>query len=170
MDILLLEPFDPTNTDGDTLAAGTEYNWSEFELEYQSDARKRLNFGLETGYGGFFNGTRFNFSSQVSYRFQPYGSLSLNMSYDNLQFPEPYKDTDFLLVGIKADITFTKSLFFTAFLQYNEQMDNFNTNIRFQWRYRPVSDLFIVYSDNYLPYGMKTKNRSLVIKLSYWFN
>jgi hypothetical protein len=170
LNILLLEPFDPTNTDGDTLAAGTEYNWSEFELEYQSDARKRLNFGLETGYGGFFNGTRFNFSSQISYRFQPYGSLSLNMSYDNLQFPEPYKDTDFLLVGIKADITFTKSLFLTAFLQYNEQMDNFNTNIRFQWRYRPVSDLFIVYSDNYLPYGMKTKNRSLVIKLSYWFN
>jgi len=168
--ILLLEAFDPTNTDGDTLAAGTEYNWSELEVEYQSDARKRLNFALETGYGGFFNGTRYNFTGQISYRFQPYGSLSFDMSYDNLQFPEPFKDVDFLLVGLKADITFTTKLFLTAYLQYNEQMDNFNTNIRFQWRYKPVSDLFIVYSDNYLPYGMQTKNRSLVIKLSYWFN
>lgn len=172
LDIVLLEPFDPTNTDGVPLPAGSQYNWSEFEVEYLSDSRKRLNFGMETGYGGYYNGTRFNFSSKLSYRFQPFGSLSVNMSYDNLQFPEsdPQKDTDFLLVGLKADITFSKSIFLTAFLQYNEQMDNFNTNIRFQWRYLPVSDLFIVYSDNYDPIGIHPKNKSLVVKLSYWFN
>ncbi len=168
--ILLLEPFDPTNSGGDTLAAGTDYDWNSSEVKYQSDARKKFNYSFGASYGGYFNGSRLNISGQITYRFQPYGSISLNMTYDNLQFPEPYKDADFLLVGLKADVTFTNKLFLTTFLQYNEQMDNFNTNIRLQWRYKPVSDLFIVFSDNYIPNGLNVKTRSVVVKLSYWFN
>ncbi|RLD36343.1 MAG: hydrolase [Bacteroidetes bacterium] len=168
--ILLLEPFDPTNSGGDTLAAGTDYDWNSSEVKYQSDARKKFNYSFGASYGGYFNGSRLNLSGQINYRFQPYGSISLNMTYDNLQFPEPYKDADFLLVGFKADVTFTNKLFLTTFLQYNEQMDNFNTNIRLQWRYKPVSNLFIVFSDNYIPNGLNVKTRSVVVKLSYWFN
>jgi hypothetical protein len=73
------------------------------------------------------------------------------------------------LVGPRLDVTMTNKLFFTAFAQYNEQMDNFNLNTRFQWRYRPASDFFIVYTDNYFPGGL-ARNRSLVIKLTYWWN
>jgi hypothetical protein len=29
--------------------------------------------------------------------------------------------------------------------------------------------LFIVVTDNYLPYGMAVRNRAIVIKLNYWF-
>ncbi len=168
--VRLLEPFDPTNSNSTVLAAGSEYEWSSFEAEYESDKRKKLGYSIETGYGGFFNGTRFNFSSQLSYRFQPYGAISLNMTYDDLHFPEPYKDVNFLLAGLKTDITFTNKLFLTSFFQYNEQRDNFNTNIRLQWRYKPVSDIFIVYTENYLPNGLNAKNRFLVVKFSYWFN
>ena len=32
---------------------------------------------------------------------------------------------------------------------HNNQINNMNINTRFQWRYAPVSDLFIVYTDNY---------------------
>ena len=55
-------------------------------------------------------------------------------------------------------------------MQYNDQLDNFNTNVRFQWRYAPVSDLFIVYTDNYDTLLGTTRNRALVAKLSYWLN
>ena len=64
----------------------------------------------------------------------------------------------------------TNKLFFTTFAQYNEQLDNINLNTRFQWRYKPASDLFIVYTDNYLPDTFGVKNRSLVVKLTYWWN
>lgn len=168
--IKLLDPFDPTNTSQKELEAGSEYNWQIVELEYQSDARKLLNYNVEIGYGGFFNGNRLNISGSINYRFQPYGSISFNYSYNNLKFPEPFTDVDFFLIGPKLDITFTNKLFLTAYVQYNEQIDNINTNIRFQWRYLPVSDLFIVYSENYFPYNVNVKNRALVAKFSYWFN
>ena len=76
------------------------------------------------------------------------------------------------------DLTLSRSVFFTSYLQYNSQYKNVNINTRFQWRFKPVSDLFIVYTDNYFysfenagPYSNFTpKNRAFVIKLTYWFN
>ena len=50
------------------------------------------------------------------------------------------------------------------------KIENLNVNIRFQWRYAPVSDLFIVYTGNSDTTGLITKNRALVIKMSYYFN
>ncbi len=45
-----------------------------------------------------------------------------------------------------------------------------NLNTRLQWRFQPASDLFIVYTDNYLPAPFEVKNRALVVKLTYWWN
>jgi 6,7-dimethyl-8-ribityllumazine synthase len=55
-------------------------------------------------------------------------------------------------------------------VQYNEQVNNTNVNIRLQWRYKPVSDLFIVYTDNYFADRRDVRNRALVLKLTYWWN
>lgn len=168
--IRLLTPFDPTNSEGYFLDAGEMFSWNNVALSYQSDARKLLNYNVIVGYGGFFNGERFSLEGELNFRFQPYGSIAVNLAYNDLQFPAPYEDVDFFLIGPKLDITFTNALFLTAFVQYNEQIDNLNTNIRLQWRYQPVSDLFIVYSDNYFPAPWNIKNRALVAKVSYWFN
>lgn len=84
--------------------------------------------------------------------------------------PQPWERTGFWLVGTKMDVTLTDKVFFTTYVQYNEQADNLNINARFQWRYKPVSDFFLVYSDNYFPESMNSKKRALVLKVSYWFN
>lgn len=168
--IRLLDPFDPTNAGGDTLPAGAEYTWNRVEFKYLSDARKLFNYNFEAGYGGFFNADLFSIKGALNYRFQPYGSIAINFAYNNLAFPDSSRNVDFFLIGPKLDLTFTTNLFLTVFVQYNEQADNINTNIRLQWRYQPVSDLFIVYSDNYFPSPWNVRNRAMVAKVSYWFN
>ena len=55
-------------------------------------------------------------------------------------------------------------------MQINNQTDNTLLNTRLQWRYAPVSDLFVVYQENYFPGSLRSKNRALVVKLSYWLN
>jgi hypothetical protein len=107
---------------------------------------------------------------ELYYRVQPYGSLAIITTYNKLSMPAPYKSAQFLLIGPKLDLTFTDKLFFTSFVQYNNQIDNLNFNLRFQWRFAPVSDLFIVYTENSSPSDYRIKNRGLVLKLSYWFN
>lgn len=167
--VKLLNPFDPTNTGGDTLATGSRYHWFEYGADYISKPQSLFTFSASMQYGGYYNGQRFRLTTEAGYRFQPYVKLSLRSTYNDIVLPEPMKNAQLWLVGPRVDVTMTNKLFFTAFAQYNEQQDNFNLNTRFQWRYRPASDLFIVYTDNYIPGGM-VKSRSLVLKLTYWWN
>jgi hypothetical protein len=168
--VKLQAPFDPTNTGGDSLAAGSEFRWKEIAASYISDIRKLFNYKLSTRYGGFYNGTRLSLNGELNYRVQPYGSLAVMATYHQIILPEPYNSAELVLIGPRLDITFTDKLFLTTFAQYNNQIDNFNVNIRFQWRFAPVSDFYIVYTENAYPDDFRTKNRGLVAKLSYWFN
>lgn len=181
--IRLLSPFDPTNTGGLKLAAGEDFNWNEFGATFTSDNRKMLNFVLTARYGGYYNGNRLTLSGDINYRVQPYGSLALSTTYYDISLPSPYTSAKLLLIGPRFDFTFTDKLFLTSFIQYNNQIDNLNLNLRFQWRFAPVSDLFIVYTQNSFAPDMfgiynvnsaqeefQVKNRGLVVKLSYWFN
>jgi hypothetical protein len=168
--IRLLSPYDPTNTGGDSLMAGDEFRWTDYGVTFTSDIRKPLNVILGSRYGGYFNGTKFTFNAEIDYRYQPYASISLVGSYNNIELPFPYNSAKLFLIGPRLDFTFTNKIFFTAFVQYNNQIDNLNYNFRFQWRYAPVSDLFLVYTENALPGNYTVKNRGFIIKLSYWFN
>ena len=129
-----------------------------------------FNFILNGGYGSYYNGTKSTLGASINYRAQPYGSISIVASYNNISLPEPYNSANLFLIGPRLDLTFTDKLFLTSFVQYNNQIDNLNINIRFQWRFAPVSDLFIVYTENSFPGDYTIKNRGLVLKLSYWFN
>jgi len=166
----LLADFDPTNTNGLKLKAYTDYTYYSFNGTLTTDFRKKLAAKLQTRSGEYFNGTRLNLDGEVTYRIQPYGSISSVFSFNHLRFPSPYKSTDLILVGPKIDLTFSRSVFLSALIQYNNQINNINTNIRFQWRFAPVSDLFLVYTDNYFADSFISKGSALVLKATYWLN
>jgi Domain of unknown function (DUF5916)/Carbohydrate family 9 binding domain-like len=168
--VKLQAPFDPTNTDGMMLPTGTSYHWNEISASYTSDTRRLFNFLLSSRYGGYYNGTKLNVYGEFYYRVQPYSSLAIIANFNKIDLPVPYKSVNLFLIGPKLDLTFTNTLFLTTYVQYNNQIDNINVNIRFQWRYAPVSDLFIVYTDNSYPEGLRSKSRGLAVKISYWFN
>ena len=168
--VYLFSSFDPTNTDGIELAEGTDYIYNLIIARFTSDFRKKLSVKLSTRSGGYFNGSRLNLDGSLIYRIQPYGSISLDFSLNRIRLPEPYNDGDLVLIGPRFDFTFTKRLFWTTFVQYNNQIDNVNINSRLQWRFRPVSDLFVVYTDNYFPDTFNSKGRALVVKCTYWLN
>ena len=168
--VKLDKPYDPTNTGGVKLPSGDEFSWKTARISFTSDIRKLFNYSLNTAFGGYYTGTRLNLSGAMNYRVQPYGSIGLTMNYNNIQLPLPFNSAGLLLVGPSVDITFTDKLFLTTFVQYNNQIDNLNTNVRFQWHFAPASDLYIVYTANSYTENFTNKNRGLVVKLSYWFN
>jgi hypothetical protein len=169
--VKLLRPFDPTNSGLDTLATGSEHHWLAYGFDYFSKPQQLLTYTLSGRYGGYYaNGTRFNLIGEVGYRFQPFVSLAISGNYNQIDLPQPWGRRDFWLIGPRIDVTLTNKVFFTAFAQYNEQQNNVNLNTRFQWRYKPASDLFIVYTDNYFPETFNVRNRALVLKFTYWWN
>jgi hypothetical protein len=166
----LTSDFDPTNSGGEKLKANTSYNYLSFICSLTTDQRKKVGARLNSRAGQYFNGSRINLDAEVNYRIQPHGSISSVFSYNRLRFPQPYTSRDLILIGPKIDLTFTRSLFLSTLIQYNNQINNINMNVRFQWRFAPASDLFIVYTDNYYADLYKSKGSALVLKATYWFN
>lgn len=166
----LQENFDPTHISDTYLNQGTRYNFGGAFVNYTSTTKTLFNWTAEAAKGTFYNGNIQYVLGTLVYRFQPYVNLSMNFNYTEISLPQPFSTAKFWLLGPKMDVTFTDKIFWTTFVQYNEQMNNMNINMRFQWRYQPVSDLFIVYTDNYIPGSWTSRNRALVLKLTYWLN
>lgn len=174
--------FDPSGSGGKQLPAGSDYDYNVAGLIYSSDARRLFNFSTVTEYGTYYNGTRFDGSISFGYRAQPWGNFSLSLNQYIIELPEPYSDANWTLIGPKIDLSLTKEFFWTTYVQYNAQQSNLNINSRFQWRFRPLSDIYIVYTDNYFATSnfrelndlrfnvMGKRNRALVVKLIYWIN
>ncbi len=169
--VQLLQPFDPTNSSKDTLARFSKHYWTAFGADFTSKPQSVFTYIFSGRYGGYYaNGKRFIFLTELGYRFQPYLNISLAANYNDIQLPNPWNHVSFLLIGPRIDVTLSNRIFLTGYLQYNEQTENMNVNFRFQWRYKPASDLFLVYTDNYFPENFSVRNRALVLKINYWWN
>ena len=173
--IRLLDEFDPSRTDLTPFAAGDEFTYMDAEVQFDSDRRRKF-FALGTLTAGqYFNGSRFSIACSLNYRIQPLGVISAVINANQIQLEMPdtgeKENVSLYLFGPRLDLTFSRSLFFTTLVQYNSQLNNINVNARLQWRFKPVSDFFLVYTDNYLTgTGLKVRNRAVVAKLTYWLN
>jgi hypothetical protein len=162
--------FDPTHISDTYLPAGSKYNFGGGFINYMSTRKTLFNWKTEAAKGTFYSGNIQYILGELGYRVQPYINMSVNFNYTDMDLGGSFEHTKLWLVGPKVDVTFTENLFWSTFVQYNEQIDNMNINMRLQWRYQPVSDIFVVYTDNYIPGSWNSRNRALVLKMAYWLN
>ncbi|WP_346858852.1 DUF5916 domain-containing protein [uncultured Draconibacterium sp.] len=166
----LQNDFDPTHQGENFLPAGSSYNYGGTYVAYNSTRKTMFNWQAEAAKGKFYSGKLQYIQGEIGYRFQPYVNLSMNFNYTDMDLGGAFDRTQFFLVGPKVDITFTDKIFWSTFVQYNEQIQNLNINSRFQWRYQPVSDIYLVYTDNYFTGNWNGRNRAIVLKMTYWLN
>ena len=167
----LTEDFEPTGKDDAIALPGNlGYHYNSLDFEYRSDSRKIFAYSAETEIGRFFNGKRFSVQGRMTYRFQPKVFISLLFDYNKIELPQPYSSADLWLLSPKIDITFNKSLFWSTLVQYSTQQDNLGFNSRLQWRLAPLSDLYLVYNDNYFVDSFAPRSRSINLKFTYWLN
>ena len=164
--------FDPTRTKGSVpLPANNFYSYTDYEMAYSSPDKDLFNFRTEIQIGDFFNGKKFSLNNEFKFRVQPYFNTSLKINYDSIELPEPYNSKDIWLISPKFQFTFNKKTFWTTYVQYTNQSENLGINSRLQWRFAPLSDLYLVYNDNYFTTGsIKPQYRSINLKLTYWIN
>jgi len=169
--IEILKPFDPTNTGKDSLAVGSKHNFTTVGLDVISKPQVLFTYLFSFRYGGYYSkGNLFTATSELGYRIQPYCSIALSSAYYMLNLPNPWGNNAYLLVGPKIDLTLTNRFFYTTYIQYNQQQNNLNLNMRLQWRYKPASDLFLVYSNNYYATPFVSTNNAFILKFTYWWN
>ena len=167
----LTDEFSPTRQDDATpLPANSEYDYTSIRFQFQSDRRKLFSYNIQTDIGEFFNGTKSSFETRLSFRVQPKLNVGLNSNIDRIDLPEDFGNATIVLISPRIDYTFNRSLFWSTLIQYSNQRDNLGINSRLQWRFAPLSDLFLVYNDNYFVNQWGPRSRSINLKLTYWLN
>jgi len=169
--IELLTDFDPLRTQIAKLTAGIKHEWNSFTFSYDAKPQNRFTYSAELITGGYYdNGKRNAFLGEFGYRFQPYLELSSLVNYNKIELPAPWNTNSFWLLGIKSNLTLTNKIFFSNLFQYNEQLGLWNFNSRFQWRYKPASDIFLVFNSNEISVPNVATGWNLTLKVNYWLN
>jgi hypothetical protein len=166
----LFKNFDALRNNDKTkfLQSKTSYRYLNAEANLVTNLREKLTFIFNPLVGQYYDGSIIAMSGNLNYRIQPYGLIALNYSYNNIKLSTG--NNKVIIVGPNLDLTLTKSVFWTTYVQYNSQFKNMNLNSRLQWRFAPVSDFFLVYTDNYNTETWMPKNRAVFAKLNYWFS
>lgn len=165
--IRLVFPLDVTFT-GLTPLPATNYAFGEYSVFARSDIRKKINVSAVFSYGGFYTGTKQSFNGSFQFRLPPYAILGVNYSRDAVNLGSDFGSTTLNLIGPSLDVSFSRSLFFSSVVQYNDQSSNMNVFARLQWRYKPMSDIFIVFTNNYQTPQLVSRNWALVFKAVLW--
>ena len=169
--VYLSSPFDPSRSEnGEPLPGQTGYDFGNWSISYQSPLANAFNFTSTFSHGTFFNGTRFSYQGTAQFRFQPKVILSLLWDYNKIILPNPYPTAKLLLISPKIQVTLNRNLFWSTLIQYSNQIDDFGINSRLQWRFAPLSDLYLVYNDSYDAEQFSPVFRSINLKLTYWIN
>lgn len=163
-----------------------EHQWMSLHGEFTSNNRKPIYCYSEVLYGGYYLGKKLEFTGELNYRLPPMGKQHLprwvvsgNWNLIRVNDVASQVNAKVNLFGVKVEHSFSTICYLTSYFQYNSQANRMNINIRFQYRYRPMSDIFVVFSQNWnqqylspglVDYRWQSMVRSLAVKWVYWLN
>jgi hypothetical protein len=154
---------------GDYTIAKDKYVMHEFNTQFITDNTQKLVFDAFAVYGDYYGGTKITLRSGIKLRLQPWLNVRFGIDQNNIKFGD-LADVNLTLLNNSTEINFSNKLFWTTFVQYISQRNAFFVNSRIQYRYRPMSDIFLVLNDNYDTLDRFTnRERILTLKVNYWF-
>jgi hypothetical protein len=152
--------------DADPLPAGP-YGWNEFGILANTDLSRPLSLQSRWTFGELYNGTQKSVSATVMWRpnFRVRVAGGVQRTDGDLDLVRG-KFTN-AVYTLRANYSFTPTMFVDALSQYDPTTEQLNANVRFNLIHHPLSDLFIVYNDQrFLTADAPTVGRSIAVKLT----
>jgi len=163
----LKEPFEISP--GVIVQPGTYQNW---EIAWRWNTNQAAPFSYSGGLnkGGFLSGSRTTIDTTINYRYKSRIITSATWSYNDVDLAEGSFITN--LGQLRVSYNFTPLIYLQAFVQYNDDIDAWTSNVRFNWLVTAGTGLFVVYNDteglgNEL---IGPQNRSFVVKYTHQFD
>jgi hypothetical protein len=146
------------------------YKFDELDLTYNTNPAKRFYERFTWQPMQFYGGTRQTITGAVGVRATSHLSSELQVSRNDVQLP--YGDFLANLAILRVDFAMTPRATIRSLTQYNSLTNEVTNSVRFNFIYRPGSDLYVVYNDlqqtGFAPAGTLTpSDRQLVVKLNY---
>ena len=122
-----------------------DYQFHEYSFSYTSDRSRFFSGNARASTGGFWDGDRDSYS--LGLRVQPAYQVRADVSWTHNDIDLPSGDFTTDLVNTRLSYSFNTDLFLNALIQYNSTRKEISSNIRFNFIYKPLSDIFLVYNE-----------------------
>jgi len=136
------EPFDIT--DHITIPVGG-YTFTRYTGTLASGKKRRVNVKTEVTLGEFFTGHRNDVTGTVAWR--PSGHFNLAGSYEASRLLLPQGNFFTSVSTLSADVFVSPELWWSNFLQYDQEARQYGVNSRLRWIEGPGRQVFVVFSE-----------------------
>jgi hypothetical protein len=151
-----------------TIPAGP-YSMNEWYFTLNTSPGRRFYQRLSVTPTDFYGGSRMNVSAAAGARVT--SQFSTELQYNRNDVDMPWGKFVVNLSTLRIDYTFSPRMTVRSLTQYNTLTHDISNNVRFNFIYRPGSDIYIVYNDQSqtgLPADVfGRKDRQLVVKATY---
>ena len=157
---------------GVTLPVGS-YDFHTTRIGYIGGQQRPYSGEIVYEFGPFYNGDRKTIALNTA-RLQVTPQVSLEPSFSINWVDLVQGSFTAKVARTRATYTITPRMFVSGIVQYNSAGTSFGSNVRFRWEYRPGSELFVVYTDDFntdelRPDVTSLRNRAWVIKFNRLF-
>ena len=146
------------------------YNFTSFQASIQSSSSRMIFGEVRLELGQFYHGSRRGLLLDATFRPSAKFSIEPFIEFNRITFPETEFDAN--VVGGRIGYSFSTTLFTKLFTQWSTGTDVLSTNFLVNYIYRPGSDFYLVFDQNYdtRDGGVKLLGWAIVGKMTYWWN
>ncbi|HET9702817.1 MAG TPA: DUF5916 domain-containing protein [Vicinamibacterales bacterium] len=148
------------------------YDFATTRVSYTGGQQRPVSGEIAVEAGPFYDGDRVAIALN-SGRLQVTPQVSLEPSFSINRVSLPRSDVTLKVGRLRATYTITPRMFVSGLVQYNSAAASFGSNVRFRWEYRPGSELFVVYTDDFDTETTgelsSLRNRGFVVKFNRLF-
>ena len=123
------------------------YWWTRGQLQYMSSPGRPFSVTTLVGFGGFYDGTDFETAFEGTWRKS--GHLTLAGGVDRSEVSLPAASFTALQATGRIEYAFSTRTDFLAFLQYNNEAERIDFNLRFHWIPVIGDDVYVVWNSGY---------------------
>ena len=146
-----------------------QYKSTEYFMLGMTDRSRKLSGNAHVSAGDFYGGYRHSYNIGASYRVNYHLNASFNYTLNNISLPQPNGHFKTHLLSTRFDYSFSTNVFLNALVQYNSDLQQWSSNIRFNIIHRPLSDLFVVYNEQRNSSSGELEDRAVILKFTYMF-
>jgi hypothetical protein len=154
---------------GVTIAPG-EYPFDDLGVRYLTHSSRPVSVEGNAEIGGFYDGS--HVSNSFTLRLRPNRYLRSESVWQLEEVNLPAGDFTANILRQRFALALTPRMLANVFLQYNDLADLVSLNMRFNWTYRPGSDVYVVFNQRWSGAATTPAARrdwQLQAKLTYLF-
>jgi hypothetical protein len=158
--------------DGVIIPTG-EYTFDALSASARTNESRTFSGNVNLSLGEFFSGTRTQYGGRLTWKTGPHLTLAGVVTRNEISLPVAGGDFDTNVVSLDVLGAVSRDLFANALVQYDDQSETVQANVRIDWIHTPGSDLFIVLDTGYNvagdfdPRATRWTRRAGVVKLTY---